>query len=72
MKILNLRLTQARFVGLALLATGLAGPARADYSSTVISQGPVGYWRLSETTPPHAPITSAATRSFFMRISNKP
>jgi len=60
MKILNLSLTSARFAGLALLATGLAGPARADYSSTVVSQGPVGYWRLNETTPPHAPITSAA------------
>ncbi len=30
-------------------------PAMADYPSTVLSQGPVGYWRLNETTPPLAP-----------------
>ena len=30
-------------------------PAIADYPSTVISQGPVGYWRLNETTPPLVP-----------------
>jgi hypothetical protein len=70
MKILNLSLTQARFAGLALLATGLAGPARADYSSTVISQGPVGYWRLNETAPPHAPITSAANLGTLGAVEN--
>src|SRR5437764_12099502 len=26
--------------------------ARASYQSTVLSQGPVGFWRLNETTPP--------------------
>jgi hypothetical protein len=26
--------------------------ARADYQTTVLGQGPVGYWRLNETTPP--------------------
>ncbi len=26
--------------------------ARADYQSTVLSQNPVGYWRLNETSPP--------------------
>ena len=26
--------------------------ARADYQSTVLSQGPVGYWRLNETAQP--------------------
>jgi hypothetical protein len=30
------------------------GAARADYQSTVLSQGPVGYWRLNETTHPSA------------------
>jgi hypothetical protein len=27
-------------------------PALADYPSTVLSQGPVGYWRMSETNQP--------------------
>ncbi len=43
----------------ALLALCACLPARADYSSTVLSQGPVGYWRLNETTPP--PLPSIAT-----------
>lgn len=31
--------------------------AQADYQTTVLSQGPVGYWRLNETThPPVLPI----------------
>ncbi len=60
MNILNHRLTPLRSAGSALLAVILTLSARADYQSTVISQGPVGYWRLNETTPPHAPITSAA------------
>lgn len=38
----------------ALLAAATL-PANADYSSTVLSQGPVGYWRLNETTPPPVP-----------------
>jgi hypothetical protein len=29
--------------------------ARADYQSTVLSQNPVGYWRLNETTAPPPP-----------------
>src|SRR5262249_54496046 len=40
-----------------LLLIAAASPARADYSSTVVSQGPQGYWRLNETTqPPVLPI----------------
>src|SRR6266446_26542 len=43
----------------ALLALCAFLPPRADYSSTVLSQCPVGYWRLNETTPP--PLPSIAT-----------
>jgi hypothetical protein len=32
-----------------LLAAGV--PARADYASTLLSRGPVGYWRFDETAP---------------------
>src|SRR5579883_1857627 len=38
-----------------ILAITGALTARADYSSTVLSQQPVGYWRLNETTPPPVP-----------------
>jgi hypothetical protein len=34
-----------------LLALTAVLPARADYSNTVMSLGPVGYWRLNDTTP---------------------
>src|SRR5215470_739069 len=38
---------------LACAALTLAqNAARADYQSTVVSQGPVGYWRLNETIQP--------------------
>jgi hypothetical protein len=48
--------------GAIALALFAASPARAqyDYPSTVLAQGPVGYWRLNETTQPHPPITTAA------------
>ena len=46
--------------GAALLALSAALPAHADYQSTVLSQGPVGYWRLNETTPPQVAVTTAA------------
>lgn len=39
-------------LGTVLLAAGTALPARADYESTVLSQDPLGYWRLNETTVP--------------------
>ena len=41
-----------RCAGLATLALGLGGlasPALADYPTTVLGYGPVGYWRLNET-----------------------
>jgi hypothetical protein len=46
-------------LGTVLLAVGTALPAWADYQSTVLSQGPVGYYRLNETTQPQPPITTA-------------
>jgi hypothetical protein len=39
-------------LGTVLVTVGAALPAWADYESTVLSQGPVGYWRLNETTQP--------------------
>lgn len=43
-----------RLLGAALLALTATLSVRADYQSTVLSQGPVGYWRLNETaTPPY-------------------
>lgn len=42
----------ARIAGALLLAAAAVLPARADYPSTVLSQSPVGYWRLNETTQP--------------------
>ena len=53
-----------RLVGAALLAAFAALPARADYQSTVLSQGPAGYWRLNETTqPPPPPINATNSGS---------
>src|SRR4051794_39041397 len=42
-----------------LLIVGNTLSASADYPATVISQGPVGYWRLNETTPPPVPENTA-------------
>src|ERR1041385_3463343 len=50
----------ALFAGASLLALSGALPARADYQSTVLSQNPVAYWRLNETTPPPVPPILAA------------
>jgi len=48
-----------RFAGAASLATLLAFSARADYPSTVVSQGPSAYFRLNETAqPPVLPINA--------------
>ncbi|HEY9172677.1 MAG TPA: LamG-like jellyroll fold domain-containing protein [Verrucomicrobiae bacterium] len=55
--------TKALLPGVALAAL-LASPlARADYSSTVLSQSPVGYWRLNETTQPSSSTTAANSGS---------
>jgi len=50
---------RVRLFGATLLALTAALSARADYQSTVLSQGPVGYWRLSETTQPPPPPVNA-------------
>src|SRR5579862_1364053 len=43
--------------GTAIFVIAGAMTSRADYPTTVLSQGPVGYWRLNETTlPPVLPI----------------
>jgi hypothetical protein len=60
---MNLRrlMFRSQILGTALLAASAVWTANAaDYPSTVLSQGPVGYWRLDETTQPQQPITSAA------------
>jgi len=46
--------TKARLLltGVVLAALAASTVARADYQSTVVSQSPVGYWRLNETTSP--------------------
>jgi hypothetical protein len=57
MKIPSNRPAGLRFAGAVWLATLLAFSARADYPSTVVSQGPAGYWRLNDTAqPPVLPI----------------
>ena len=54
---LNTPIAKLIYAGTVLVATGAMVAAGADYSSTVLSQGPVGYWRLNETThPPTLPI----------------
>jgi hypothetical protein len=41
-----------------LLGLSAALPALADYPSTVLSQGPAGYWRLNETVAPPANVVA--------------
>lgn len=63
MKLHNYLLHQPRIAGMVLLAAGVAleaGAANPPYQTTVQSQGPVGYWRLNETTLP-LPYTVMAT-----------
>src|SRR5262245_20790681 len=55
MKLMNPKPASAR-ADLLLASTALiALSARADYPPTVLSQGPVGYWRLNDTVPPLVP-----------------
>ena len=56
---LNLLYANHGLTGALLVLAAAALPAWADYPSTVLSQGPVGYWRLNETTQP--PVTPLAT-----------
>ena len=53
--------TRSLLAGAALAAFVAVPLARADYASTVLSQGPVGYWRLNETLQP--PASTAAANS---------
>ena len=41
--------------GALVALAALTLPAWADYPATVLSQAPVGYWRLNEITPPLVP-----------------
>ena len=50
--------------GAVLLAFRAALPARADnYQTAVLSQNPVGYWRLDETAAPSPPGSMVAADS---------
>src|SRR5262245_43831726 len=46
------------FISVMLFGTG-AVSARADYASTVLSHGPVAYWRFDETNSSPAPFRLA-------------
>src|SRR5688572_21671175 len=39
-------------IATVILGCFISGATGADYSSTVLSQNPVGYWRLNETAQP--------------------
>src|ERR1039457_2131193 len=56
-----------RLVAGLLLVSSAALSARADYQSTVLSQGPAGYWRLNEIVQP--PFNSIATNQGSMGTS---
>ncbi len=61
MKTIDLKTSKK--IAMALLACGAALTAKADYPSTVLSQGPVGYWRLNETTSPPPPVQATNSGS---------
>ena len=46
-------------IGTVILAWCACLAARADFPGTVLSQGPVGYWRLNETVQPSPPRPAA-------------
>src|SRR5439155_2829112 len=46
-------------IGTVILAWSAGLAARADFPTTVLSQGPVGYWRLNETAQPPPPRPAA-------------
>src|SRR6187455_55838 len=50
-------------LGTVFLAIGTTMSAWADYESTLLSQGPLGYWRLNETTQPLPTAPAANTGS---------
>src|SRR5277367_6777827 len=41
--------TVLRFAGIGLLAAVSVLPALADFPSTLLSYGPIGYWRFNDT-----------------------
>ena len=54
---INHRHCKNGLTGAVFILAALALPAWADYPTTVLSQGPAGYWRLNETVqPPPLPI----------------
>ena len=61
--------TPARIAGVVLLAAAAAMPAYADYQSTVLSQGPFGYWRLNETLAPPQAVAVTNSGSLGTRMS---
>jgi hypothetical protein len=60
------RLLAASATGLLALAAVL--PARADYSNTVMSLHPLGYWQLNETTP--VPTDAATNSGTLFSVAN--
>jgi len=46
---------RVQIAGALLVALSATLSGRADYQSTVLSQGPVGYWRLNGTVQPPTP-----------------
>jgi Concanavalin A-like lectin/glucanases superfamily/Immunoglobulin I-set domain len=47
----------------AIVASAVQVAVSADYQSTVLSQGPVGYWRLNETIQPQSGIVAVNSGS---------
>ncbi len=54
-----------RFLGLSgLMVAVLCASASADYPTTILSQNPIGYWRLNETADDEAPNLGTAGSDF--------
>ncbi len=51
----GMKLMSPKKIATALLALSACTAVRADYSNTVMSLNPLGYWRLNETAPIPAP-----------------
>src|SRR3974390_2274814 len=68
--VLSCRLARFTDVLLLLTLTRFVPLAHGDYQATVLSQGPVAYWRLDEThTPPAQPILATNLGSFGESLS---
>jgi hypothetical protein len=57
-------------LAVALLLAAAVSPGLADYPSTVLSQGLVGYWRMSETTQPLSYLVQAANQGSLAPSAN--